>query len=219
MIECVPAGEVKYYLIVLPQNLPCITAFEATFFEMEVADSAKITGQTIGDFRPTLLKLRQGKMFGPAVGPALATEAQVTAALLRICPSWTISVLEHRIGGLDERLAISRTVISYEQALAHEAQRQAAAADARAKKTEGAAPGDVVWFHRRKLGGQRGGQALKAPRMHGYTSRLHIACIVSRCTAEVSCSAIIVVLFRAAQCTAEASCLAPDRPPFWLVRY
>ena len=36
--ESVPAGEVKYYLIVLPQNLPCITAFEATFFEMEVAE-------------------------------------------------------------------------------------------------------------------------------------------------------------------------------------
>ena len=121
--ECLAAGKVKYYLTALPQNLQCRKTFEATFFEMRVADTAKVTAMP--DFRPTLLKFLGGQMFGSALGPTLATEMQVTAALLDIGSAWRISLLQHRIAGHDERLAISRTVISYAQALEHEATRQA----------------------------------------------------------------------------------------------
>ena len=70
---------------------------------------------------------------------------QVTATLLDVGASWRISVLQNRTAGLNERLATSRTVISYAQALAHEATLLAAAAEARAKKKkEAAAQGDVA---------------------------------------------------------------------------
>ena len=127
-VESTGPAVAQWYFLIGPAQRLNERMYEATFFEMKGSRKvANIIRGSLDMFQPILLHIATGKIVENIPWPAMYTELDLTARLLRHSPNWTIYLLEHGIGELiEERVVTGATELPYGE-LQERAAREAAA--------------------------------------------------------------------------------------------